>query len=297
MRLSDVVIVLVRPSEAGNVGAVCRAMMNMGLSRLRVAAPMEIDGKKTAIELSKGLNGSIVRSRAVHAGDVWDRAEFFGCLEDAVADCGLVIGTTRRMGQRRKVHSLTPGETAAYIRAWPGTAGDGNERGDGIAPDGRGLVSRAARQGGGTVALVFGNERTGLEDRELKICNLAAHIPANDAFPSLNLSHAVQIFCYELFLALGPDPASGSGEDGGPTMDVRPAHGGRWVPLDQQRIAELVRSVTFSLESLGFYRQPGREEQEQFLQDVFSRAALTQREAEYMANIFFKAARLGNRQR
>ncbi|GHV88659.1 hypothetical protein AGMMS50267_10190 [Spirochaetia bacterium] len=289
MRLSDVVIVLVRPSEAGNVGAVCRAMMNMGLSRLRVVVPA-VSGEQAAIEPSRALNGSTVRSRAVHAGEVWDKAEFFGCLEDATADCGLVIGTTRRMGQRRKVHSLTPGETAAYIRGWPGTAGNGNEQGDGIAPDGKGV---AAREGGGTVALVFGNERTGLEDRELKICNLAAHIPANDAFPSLNLSHAVQIFCYELFLALGPDPVAASGED--LTVDA-PAHGGRWVPLDQKRIAELVRSVTSSLESLGFYRQPGREEQEQFLQDVFSRAALTQREAEYMANIFFKAARLGSRQ-
>jgi tRNA/rRNA methyltransferase/tRNA (cytidine32/uridine32-2'-O)-methyltransferase len=250
-------------------------MMNMGLSRLRVVVP----------PVSGALNGSTVRARAVHAGEVWDRAEFFGSLEDAAADCGLVIGTTRRMGQRRKVHSLTPGETAAYIKGWPGASG-----GNG-----------GATEQGSPVALVFGNERTGLEDRELNICNLAAHIPANEAFPSLNLSHAVQIFCYELFLALGPDPAAGSAAEDGPaadtclTTEAPPAHGGRWVPLDQRRIAELVHSVTNSLESLGFYRQPGREEQEQFFQDVFSRAALTQREAEYMANIFFKAARLGSR--
>ncbi|GHT77804.1 RNA methyltransferase [Spirochaetia bacterium] len=290
MILSDVVIVLSRPSEPGNVGAVCRAMMNMGLSRLRVVVPAAsepVSGEKAAVEPSRVLNGSTVRARAVHAGEVWDRAEFFGCLEDAVADCALVIGTTRRMGQRRKIHSLTPGETAAYIKGWPLSAG-GGENGSGTDQGGKAGKEGAVGQGdsGGPVALVFGNERTGLEDRELNICNLAAHIPANEAFPSLNLSHAVQIFCYELFLAMGPDNA-----------DAPPAYGGRWVPLDQRRIAELVHSVTNALESLGFYRQPGREEQEQFLQDVFSRAALTQREAEYMANIFFKAARLGNRQR
>jgi tRNA/rRNA methyltransferase/tRNA (cytidine32/uridine32-2'-O)-methyltransferase len=210
-------------------------MMNMGLSRLRLAAPAALD---------EGL----VRGRAVHAGEIWEKAAYFDTLEAAVADCALVIGTTRRRGQRRKALSLSPEELAARLKSHPGPA-----------------------------ALVFGNERTGLEDGELKLCNLASHIPTGEAFPSLNLSHAVQIYAYALFRALSPWP---------------PDPDGRRISLDQGRLAALVRSVTDSLGSLGFYKQRGRETQERFFRDIFSRAALTQREAQYLELIFAKTAAL-----
>ena len=235
MVLADVIFILCRPSEAGNTGAVCRALKNMGLSRLRLVDPAPMDD-------------GVIRARAVHAEDLWERAQVFDSLESAAADCSLVIGTTRRRGRRRKSITMTPREAAAYLRDRPGPA-----------------------------ALVFGNERTGLEDRELRRCNLASHIPADGVFPSLNLSHAVQIYAYELFTALA---------------SARDEPKGRWDPLDQTRINALVLSVTASLESLGFYRHPGREDQERFLRDVFSRAALNAGEARYLENIFAKAARL-----
>jgi tRNA/rRNA methyltransferase/tRNA (cytidine32/uridine32-2'-O)-methyltransferase len=241
MVLSDVVIVLSRPAEAGNVGAVCRAMKNMGLSRLRLVSPALQDE-------------GIIRARALHAGDVWDRAEHFDTLKAAIAGCSLVIGITRRRGHHRKTISRDPAETAAYLKDRPGSA-----------------------------ALVFGNERTGLEAEELNLCNIASHIPAAAAFPSLNLSHAVQIYAYELFRALDPGAA-----DRGT---------GRRTLLDQEGTDLLVRSVSDSLNSLGFYKQPGREEQERFFRDVFSRAGLTMREARYMGDIFAKAARLGKKGR
>jgi tRNA/rRNA methyltransferase/tRNA (cytidine32/uridine32-2'-O)-methyltransferase len=194
------------------------------------------------------MDEEVIRARAVHAGDVWEQARVFDSLEAAAADCSLVIGTTRRRGRRRKSVTMSPREAAACLR-----------------------------DRSGPTALVFGNERTGLEDRELRLCNLASHIPADRAFPSLNLSHAVQIYAYELFTALGPD---------------REEPRGRWDPLDQSRVHTLVSSVVCSLESLGFYRHPGREDQERFLQDIFSRAALNAAEARYLENIFAKAARL-----
>ncbi|MDR2630030.1 MAG: TrmJ/YjtD family RNA methyltransferase [Spirochaetaceae bacterium] len=235
MVLSDVVFILCRPSEPGNTGAVCRALKNMGLDRLRLVAPAPMDEE-------------LVRARAVHAGDVWERAQVFDSLESAAADCSLVIGTTRRRGRRRKSVTMTPWEAAAYLRDRPGPA-----------------------------ALVFGNERTGLEGRELALCNLASHIPADGAFPSLNLSHAVQIYAYELFTALAQAPDEPKG---------------RSRPLDQDRINALVHSVSASLESVGFYRHPGREDQERFFRDIFSRAALNPGEGRYLENIFAKMARL-----
>jgi tRNA/rRNA methyltransferase/tRNA (cytidine32/uridine32-2'-O)-methyltransferase len=225
-------------------------MKNMGLSRLRLAGP--------SIPCTDSQDAGIIRSRAVHAADIWDRAEYFSTLEEAVADCALVIGTTRRMGSRRKDYSLTPAEAAAFIRDHPGPA-----------------------------ALVFGNERTGLEDGELRLCNMASYIPASDAFPSLNLSHAVQIYAYELFRTLAPDLA----ETGG-AADKAP---GRWVPLAQEDLDALSRSISDSLARLGFYKQPGREDQELFFRNIFSRSGLTQREGKYIAAIFSKAARLAAR--
>jgi tRNA/rRNA methyltransferase/tRNA (cytidine32/uridine32-2'-O)-methyltransferase len=218
-------------------------MKNMGLSRLRLVSADPMD------------EGTI-RSRAVHAESVWEEAERFDSLAAAAADCAMVIGTTRRRGHYRKALTLSPGETAEYLRRRPGNA-----------------------------ALVFGNERTGLEGPELDRCNLASHIPSDRVFPSLNLSHAVQIYGYELFRALAP---------GGIPEGQSPK--GRWIPLDQSRLEGLVQSVSESLASLGFYKHPGRETQEQFLRDIFSRAALTISEGKYMENIFAKAARLGRKE-
>ena len=251
MYLSDVTIILCRPSEPGNVGAVCRAMKNMGLARLRVVAPAS--GSPAPVS---GAWEETLLARTVHAGQVWEEAEVFDTLEAAVADISLVIGTTRRRGHRRKALTMTPEECAAFLQTRPGPA-----------------------------ALVFGNERTGLEAEELNLCNLASHIPADEAFPSLNLSHAAQIYAYQLFRALRPGPVTP-----GPASPA-----GSWIPLDRMQLDGLVESVTNTLASLGFYRQKGREEQERFLRDVFARAGLTLNEGRYLENIFVKAANLARK--
>jgi len=192
----------------------------------------------------------------VHAWDVWEKAETFDSLAAAVKDCSLVIGTTRRRGRHRKQVTMAAAETAAFLKDSP-------------------------VEGPGQAALVFGNERTGLEDDELKLCNLASHIPAAEAFPSLNLSHAVMVYAYELFkLMANPQEEAVKGQ---------------WVPLGQESINVLVQEIMDNLKTLGFYKQRGREEQERFFRDVFSRAALTEREGRYFASIIAKAVRLAEK--
>ena len=250
MVLSDIVIVLCRAAEPGNVGAVCRAMKNMGLGRLRLVAPGPMDNTP-------------LLARAIHAGDIWDKAAFFDTLAEATADCSLVVGTTRRRGSKRKNITLEPRALAQWL----------THRESGGKEDGAG------------VALVFGNERTGLEDDELNFCNAASHIPVSDDFPSLNLSHAVQIYAYEMFLAFGG--AAG----GGPAQaSVK----GEWVPLALPAVEQLTGEITGALAGLGFYKNPGREEQTRFLRDLICRAGLTEREGRYLKDIFIKAARLGS---
>ena len=239
MDISDIVIILCRASEPGNVGAVCRAMKNMGLSRLRMVLPAPFD--ETAL-----------LARAVHAEDIWQNAAFFSSLAEAIADCSLVVGTSRRRGRKRKHISMEPRSLSKWL-----------------------LEKNMQNQ---KLAFVFGNERTGLDDSELNLCNLASHIPVSDDFPSLNLSHAVQIYAYELYLAFGEN---------------KPVKG-EWVPLEVTEVDKLTSEITDALAALGFYKHPGREEQTRFLRDLICRAGLTENEGRYFKNILSKAARLGS---
>ncbi|MCL2092809.1 MAG: RNA methyltransferase [Treponema sp.] len=254
MNLSNIIIILSRPSEPGNVGAVCRAMKTMGFHRLRVVEP---DFSWLELKNSEKSEETIV-ARAVHAADVWEGAERFSTLAEAVKDCSLVIGTTRRRGRNRKQVSMTPKELAEFLQK---------------------RLGEEAASNGGQIGLVFGNERTGLDDEEIGLCNLASHIPVDEAFPSLNLSHAVQIYTYELFLALSTGGA------------VK----GQWVPLTQEKSEELVQRISGELRLLGFYKQAGREEQERFFRDLFSRSALSEREGIYFADLITRAVRLSQK--
>jgi tRNA/rRNA methyltransferase/tRNA (cytidine32/uridine32-2'-O)-methyltransferase len=195
------------------------------------------------------LNSDQVQARAVHALDIWENARVYSNLAEAAAGCSIVIGATRRRGRGRKRVSMPPRTLAAWLAERPGPA-----------------------------AVVFGNERTGLEDSQLELCNIASHIPVSDIQPSLNLSHAVQIYAYELFLA----------------METQNPVKGEWQAMNQAEIIRLVSSITDTFENLGFYKYPCREEQERFLQDVVSRAGLSQSEGCYFKDIILKAARLGS---
>jgi tRNA/rRNA methyltransferase/tRNA (cytidine32/uridine32-2'-O)-methyltransferase len=273
MVLDDIINVLSRPSEPGNTGAVCRAMKNMGLSHLRIAAAekpgIEHPGMGIPLNQQNNANGekSFVNNsgdaaalalerllaRAVHASDIWSSAIHFNSLKDALADCTISVGTSRRRGRRRKSNTLSPRELAVFLKQKTGKA-----------------------------AIVFGNERTGLEREELELCNIASHIPASPEFPSINLSHAVQIYTYELYQCFA-ESASFSGPTPVP---------GQWVPMNSVEIENLVKKISNSLASLGFYKYPGREEQERFLRDLMARSGLSIHEGRYLGNIIAKAGRL-----
>jgi len=266
MLLEDIIIVLARPSEPGNAGAVCRAMKNMGLSQLRIVSPepgIPAHGVKSSGNCNETADSSLEKllARAVHAADVWNRAKRFDFLNEALADCAISVGTSRRRGRRRKSNTLTPRELAAFLKPKNGKA-----------------------------AIVFGNERTGLNREELELCNMASHIPVDPEFPSVNLSHAVQIYAYELYQGLidaGAKPGKDyAGSSPNPVL-------GQWVPMTAAEIDVLVKKTADSLASIGFYKYPGREEQERFLRDLAARAGLSISEGKYLRNIFVKAGRLG----
>jgi len=160
-RLANIRIVLVRPIYGGNLGAVCRAMKNMGITDLALVSP------------EPTLNFNDAQTYAMHAVDVLDNRKQFDTVAAAVADCGLVAGTTARSGLYRS-HAKEPRDWAPL------------------------LVEAAAS---GKIAVVFGAEDSGLTNEELAICTQVVRIPTSNLYSSINLSQAVMILCYELFLA------------------------------------------------------------------------------------------------
>jgi len=104
-----VAIVLVEPQNPGNVGMVCRAMKNMGLSDLRLVKPCQMDHPE-ALKF------------AVAARDLLESATHFATLREALSDCPFSIATTRRHGKYRQ-EIFTPEEIAAKIRSAEGGGG------------------------------------------------------------------------------------------------------------------------------------------------------------------------------
>ncbi len=166
--LDNVRIILIGTSHPGNIGSAARAMKTMGLTDLVLVDPeCEVDGKSHA--LSAG------------AGDVLQSHRVFSNLDDAIADCGLVIGASAR----------------PRTLDWPML--DPREMGEKVAFEGEKHP----------VALVFGRENSGLTNDELQKCHFHVFIPANPDYSSLNLAMAVQTLSYEVrmgFLATNAYP-------------------------------------------------------------------------------------------
>jgi tRNA/rRNA methyltransferase len=175
--------VLVEPSHPGNVGAAARALKTMGFSRLVLVAPRvpQVQRDPEAIAMASG------------ADDVLAGAHVVPTLADALAGTQWSLALTAR--------------TREYGPP-PGTP--------------REAALDACRQVGahGDIALVFGNERTGLSNDDVERCSALAHIPANPAYSSLNLAQAVQVLSYELrlaYLAAGAElPTAGAVPAGSP---------------------------------------------------------------------------------
>lgn len=249
MDLNNIVIILARPEEPRNIGAVCRAMANSGIHTLRIV------GKRETIDAEK------VRVLAIHASSIFDSARFFSSITEASADCACIAGTTRRRGKKRKGKLFLPEEFAQFAGA---------------------ITSPSLKAPGGKAAVVFGNERTGLDDKELQECTMGVTIPSSEEFGSLNLSHAVQILCYTLFR----QQESGQG-------CTRKESG--YTPIDQKRLGDIVSSIADNLEKIGFFSLAGRTDMELFWRDILSRSALSEGEAKYLKGIFDKAAGLASK--
>ncbi|MBQ5998409.1 MAG: RNA methyltransferase [Treponema sp.] len=246
MDLNKVYIILDHPDECRNIGAACRAMANNDITHLRII------GNKKDYDIEK------IHVLAIHAAYIYDNAEFFNSITDATKDCAIAAGTTRRRGQNRKGKLLLPEEFAETADTLTG--------------------SSSAKSDGTNIAVVFGNERTGLTDDQLNECTMGVTIPSSNDFGSLNLSHAVQIICYHLFRKKN-DFLTG------------------YTPLTLERLDKTVNIITDSLQKIGFFKVAGRPEMTAFWRNLLSRAAVSEGEAQYIEKTFSKAAGLAGKNR
>ncbi|MEO6365275.1 MAG: RNA methyltransferase [Luteimonas sp.] len=244
-------IVLVGTQHPGNLGAAARAMKTMGLSRLVLVAP---EKRPDAVSVSMSAG----------AHDLLFDAPVFPTLAEAVADCRHVMGCTAR-ARRIALPEHPPHQGASRAVA--------------IAAD------------GGEVAIVFGRERTGLDNDELQLCHAALHIPSDPAFSSLNLAAAVQVLGYELRLALlehasraQPDVAHGR---------ALPADAATPEPVASHAELEgFFAQLADTLDAIDFHKGRAPDSAMRKLRRLFLRADLETREVRLLRGILADAQRM-----
>ena len=229
--LRNVRVILIEPMYPGNIGSTARALKTMGITDLALVRPQPFRDVDEGRQMAHGCL------------DVFDAARVFDTLEEAVADLHLLVGTTNRRRIGVLPDLCTAREAAAQMVE----------------------VSHSHR-----VGILFGREDRGLSTPDLTHCQVIATIPVAAGMPSLNLSHAVQVFTYEIFQAsLG-------------TMARRTA--------DLADISEqdaLIRRTNDLLLSIGF--RPFRDDPESFvhtLRRVFGRAGMERRDVRALHMLF-----------
>lgn len=217
---------MVHTSHPGNIGAAARAMKNMSISQLYLVSPSDFPSVESSL-------------RASHAVDIVNEAVITESLDEAIADCELVIGTSARERTLNWEVDLPDAMAVNVLEA----AVD--------AP----------------VAIVFGRERTGLTNEELALCHRLVHIPTNPDYSSLNVAAAIQVICYELYRqavnATSNNKKKTDAED-------RPATAGQ-INAYHQHLCEL-------MEELDFLRAPNSDTVKQRLMMFYNRARPTRRE-------------------
>ncbi|HWU75786.1 MAG TPA: RNA methyltransferase [Rhodanobacter sp.] len=233
--------VLVRTSHPGNIGSAARAIRTMGFERLELVAPARFPDRE-ASALAAGADEVLERA-GVHAGMV-----------DGLAGCNFVLGLSAR---RRGVTlpELSPREAAA--QAW------------------------AAAARGEQVALVFGNERSGLENEELARCHAMVRIPSVDDFSSLNLSQAVQVMAYELRMAMLEEA---------PAAAPPPEHDE--PPADASQMEKFYEHLAQTLDDIDFHKGRTPTTIMLRLRKLFQRAQMDERELRVLHGILADAQRM-----
>jgi len=228
MKQQKIRIVLVETSHPGNIGAVARAMKNMCLNELYLVNPQQYPS-------------ATATARASGADDVLANAVVCVDLNEAIADCQLVIGASARL---RSINwpELNPRQCAN-------------------------LVTNATDDD--SIAILFGREDSGLTNAELDKCQYLVHIPTNPAYMSLNIAAAVQVICYEIFMAREESSAVPASAQL-PVME-------QYATQDRasaKQMEGLFQHMEVALTEIGFLKPPSCQKLMRRLRRLYNRAGL-----------------------
>jgi tRNA/rRNA methyltransferase len=208
-------IILVEPQLGENIGFTARAMANFGLSELRLVLPRD------------GWPSEKARSAASGA-PVLDEVKTYPNVESAIGDLNFVLATTAR--PRDMVKPVLTPESAA-----------------------RELAARAAR--GERTGVLFGPERTGLENDTIALADAVVTAPVNPAFASLSLPQSVLLLSYEWLKVCAPDMSLGRAtETDGPAVEGMDISDTR--PATRAELLGLFKHLETELDASGFLRPP-----------------------------------------
>lgn len=165
--------ILARPRNPDNIGAAARAMANFGLRDLVLVNAFESDWREAADSWRREASVS-----AIGAMDIINSARLCGSVAEAAEGCSLLLGTS-------SLHRIRPERDVVALAQAPA------------------LIAAA----GGTAAVLFGTEKTGLTREDLSLCSAVVNIPTAAGQPSMNLGQAVAVAAYELSGRRGAAPA------------------------------------------------------------------------------------------
>jgi len=232
--LSNFKIVLVETSHPGNIGGVARAMKNMTISELCLVKP-------------KVFPSADATARAAGSDDILSSAVVYDSLNEAVADCQVVLGASAR---DRTI-------------SWPElTAREAAEK----------FVTTAS-QSKAKVAIVFGRENSGLKNHELDCCHYLLRIPCNASYSSLNLAAAVQVVCYELFIETDQMANSSIGDKNETTL------------ASMQQMDMFYQHLQETLADIGFLHKDKSQSIMRRLRRIYNRIALDTKEVDILRGI------------
>jgi tRNA/rRNA methyltransferase len=227
-------IVLVEPQLGENIGMAARAMANCALSDLRLVRPRDGWPNEKAVANASGADA------------ILDGARLFESTEAAIADLTEIYATTARSrGMIKRV--LKPGAAVAAMRA---------------------TVSAGGRPG-----VLFGPERTGLNNDDVALADAVVSVQVNPGFTSLNLAQAVMIVGYEWFQA-GADT---------PDEQLVATH---TLPATKAELHGFFDHLERELDAAGFLAVPEkRPSMIRNIRNIFERAALTETEIKTLHGI------------
>lgn len=232
-------VILVRPQLGLNIGMVARAMLNCAVTELRIVAPRDGWPNDDAIASSSGATALL------------DNAKLYNTTAEAVADLEFVLATTAR--DRGMVKEFYTAEAAGKM----------------IHQKNHGSKTQKC-------GILFGPERTGLENDDVALANAILQIPLNPSFSSLNLAQAVLLVCYSW---LSADNVFSKGE-----ITV---HTGDSAPATKDEIENLMVRLETALDEGRFFRSPDqRPTIMRNIRNFFFRSGATQQDIRTLHGVF-----------